>query len=429
MFWFSYNLLFHLIYPLLLPKFLWRMLRRGGYRKGFGQRVFRLLENDLRQVSDGRKLWVHAVSVGEVSVGLAFMDRWRAAHPDTSFLLTVNTSTGQRVAESRLGERDILLYPPVDSPWVINRLLLTVDVEALVLVETELWPNLLRGLHRRGVPVMLLNGRMSDRSTARLSRVPAYTRRLYPLVDRFAMQSQMDADRVISLGAPAERVQVVHSAKYDVAVPDPEGARLRRERLQASGFLSDDSRVLLGSSTWPGEERTLAEIYLRLREREPTLRLILVPRHAERKAEVLRDLEECGVNTACWTEGPAAGDEILLVDTTGELRHFTGLADWVFVGKSLFREEGQNPLEAAQAGKWILTGPGMNNFRQIMQDLEAARAVTRVASAEELEQALTGALDEPESAPERGARAAMLVSERQGSLSKSVEILDQLLEN
>ncbi|MEX2607664.1 MAG: glycosyltransferase N-terminal domain-containing protein [Kiritimatiellia bacterium] len=429
MFWFFYNLVFHAVYILMLPHFLLRMRRRGGYRQDFFQRLFRLSEADLRRVSEGRKLWIHAVSVGEVSVGLAFMNIWRERHPEVEFLLTVNTSTGHAIAKVKLGPQDVLLYPPVDSPWVVRKLLKAVDVEAMVLVETEMWPNLLRQLHRRNIPVMLLNGRVSDRSYRRLEKVPFYTQRLYPLVSLYAMQSREDAERVIGLGAPEERVKVMHSSKYDVVQRNPVEEAARRSRLIQSGFMTEDSILLLGSSTWPGEEKVLMQVYLKLRAEFPGLRLILVPRHFERSKEVLQDTTLLRLKAVCWSDfskESAKEADLLIVDTTGELVHFTGIADRVFVGKSLFRCEGQNPIEAANAGKFLVTGPGMDNFRQVIGELRNADAVKTAADEESLYQVLRESLRNPGLANEQGERAERLVSERKGSLERTVRGLEGL---
>jgi 3-deoxy-D-manno-octulosonic-acid transferase len=433
-FWFLYNLVFHAVYILMLPHFLLRMRRRGGYRQGFFQRLFRLSEGELQRVSEGRKLWVHAVSVGEVSVGLAFMNIWRERHPEVEFLLTVNTSTGRAIAKEKLGERDVLLYPPVDSPWILRRLLKSVEVEALVLVETEMWPNLLRQLHRRDIPVMLLNGRISDHSYRRLRKLPFYTRRLYPLVSLYAMQSRADADRAVELGAPKERVKVMHSSKYDVAVRNQEEEADRKSRLIQSGFMTMNSILLLGSSTWPGEEKVLMQVYQRLRGEFPELRLILVPRHFERKKEVVQECTLLDQKVVCWSDFPeevpdetAKEADLLIVDTTGELVHFTGIADRIFVGKSLFRSEGQNPIEAANAGKFLVSGPGMDNFRQVIRELRDADAVKAAVDGESLYQILRDSLKDPTAAHEQGARAQKLVAECKGGLERSAGELEGLV--
>ncbi|WFB37004.1 glycosyltransferase N-terminal domain-containing protein [Kiritimatiellota bacterium B12222] len=414
----------------MLPHFLMRMRKRGGYRKDFGQRLFRLSEEDRAQVSEGRKLWVHAVSVGELSVGLAFMKEWRAKHPETNFLLTVNTSTAHELAQEKLDTRDVLLYPPLDSPWVIRKVLNTVDVQGLVLVETEMWPNLLRQLHKKQVPVLLLNGRISDRSFQRLQKVPFYTQRLYKLVSLYAMQSDADAERAKGLGAPADRVQVMHSAKYDVASRNPVEELMRMQRLRESGFIDADATLLLGSSTWPGEEKVLMEFYLQQRQLFPRLRLILVPRHFERRGEVKAEADALGLHLAFWSsednEGLRSAD-VLMVDTTGELMHFTGLADLVFIGKSLLRSEGQNPLEAAHAGKFLVTGPGMDNFRQIMRDLREANAVVEAKDADDLVQILKTVLKNSDQGKAQGERAALLVESRKGSIARSVDAFSEIL--
>jgi 3-deoxy-D-manno-octulosonic-acid transferase len=425
-----YNVLFHLVYLLMLPKFLLRMRKRGGYRADFGERLFRLSEEKVNRLSEGRKIWIHAVSVGEFGVARAFMAEWRSRHPDAGFVVTVNTSTGHRIAEEALTERDVLLYPPVDSPLIVKKALETIQPLAMVLVETELWPNLLWGCRKRGVPVMLLNGRMSDRSFGRLHKVSWMTRRLYPLVDRFCMQSEQDADRVRDLGAPQGSVEVFHSVKYDGMSRDQEEELSRKDRLESAGFLKESSLILLGSSTWPGEERLLVEAFEELRESFPDVCLIVVPRHAERREEIRSELKERNVRAAFWTTATDAelGEaEVLVVDTTGELKHFTGLADRVVIGKSLYRKEGQNPLEAANAGKWILTGPGMDNFRPVMQDLREAQAVMEVSCAEEVTMALQCSLTDTAAAEAQGVRARAVVESHRGSLARSADELGKLV--
>ncbi|MDA3874235.1 MAG: hypothetical protein PF795_09780, partial [Kiritimatiellae bacterium] len=345
----------------------------------------------------------------------------------SSFRIIQGESTGRAIAKEKLGERDVLLYPPVDSPWIIRKLLKSVDVEALVLVETEMWPNLLRQANQRGIPVMLLNGRVSDRSYRRLSKLPFFTHRLYPLVSLYAMQSGEDAQRVIELGAPEAGVKVMHSSKYDVVIRNLEEETSRRTRLIRSGCMEESSIVLLGSSTWPGEEKVLMQVYRQLREEFSDLRLILVPRHFERKNEVLEDSTLLSLKAVCWSdfsEEAAKDADLVIVDTTGELMHFTGIADRIFVGKSLFRREGQNPIEAANAGKFLVTGPGMGNFRQVIRDVRDADAVKTAVDAESLYQVLRESLRNPRAAREQGERAQRLVSERKGSLERSVRALE-----
>lgn len=422
MFWFAYNFLFHIAYLLLLPHFLLRMRRRGGYRHGFGERIFHLSPEKAAVLQQGSWFWVHAVSVGEVNVALSWMRAWRESHPGTRFLLTVNTSTGQAIARAHLHPDDLLLYPPVDSPPVLRRLFTRVRIQAVLLVETEVWPNLLRQATRRHLPVFLYNGRVSDRSFRRLRRIPWLTRRIYPLLDLCLMQSADDAERIAHLGARSDRIRTLPTSKYDVDPPVEAEIARRRQQLQDCGWLPARSLVLLGASTWPGEEAALAGIAADLRRGCPGLRLILVPRHAERAAEVTAELAAAGHSVARWSQpgSVTAAAEILLVDTTGELRHFTGLADWVFVGKSLFRPEGQNPLEAAVAGKTIFTGSGMRNFHEVMEDLRGADAVREVADPDALKAVFELALQDPAAAAAMGTRARALVETRRGGVALAV---------
>ena len=426
----------------MLPRFLWRMRKRGGYRDGFFERVFRLSPEKKAQLAHlpqevpqelpqaAARIWVHAVSVGELQVARAWMRAWREAYPQARFVLTVNTSTAHRIAAEALAPEDVLLYPPVDSPLVLKRFFRQVKVRMLVLVETEMWPNMLRACQQRQIPVVLLNGRVSDRSFRRLRKIPVITRRVYPLVNLYCMQSGMDAERVRILGAPADAVKVFHSHKYDLGERDPAAEAARQQQLQDLGFLSADSVVLLGSSTWPGEEAALARIFQQARKTHATLRLILVPRHFERTHEVEADLQALGLTWWCWRDLPEAPEsvaEVLIVNTTGELRHFTALAQQVFIGKSLFRSEGQNPLEAAHAGCAIYTGRGMDNFRRIMEDLREADAVTEVQDETDLAARVQEGLAQPEAARARGQRAQALVARRKGSLQRSVVEIAKLV--
>jgi len=222
----------------------------------------------------------------------------------------------------------------------------------------------------------------------------------------------------------------LHSVKYDGLTRDLQAEQARQDRLLRTGFLQENTRMILGSSTWPGEELMLVEAFAELQESFQELALILVPRHAERRAEVLSGLQNTGLTVACWSdasEEKLGKADVLIVDTTGELKHFTGIADRVVIGKSFYRKEGQNPLEAADAGKWILTGNGMDNFKQVMKDLRGSNAVMQVQEAEEVASALHCSLDDEEAAKEQGLRARDVVESHQGGLMGSVEELEEVL--
>jgi 3-deoxy-D-manno-octulosonic-acid transferase len=424
--WITYNLLFAFAYTLLLPRFLLRMWRRGGYRRGFLERFACYTPAQRAALAARRRVWIHAVSVGEMFVGLAFLRELRARNPGLGFVLTTTTSTGHALARARLAPEDVLLYVPVDFPWVVRRAVRRIRPLALLLVEGEVWPNLVRRLHREGVPVALVNGRLSARSFAGFARIRPFVRDIYARLALFAAQGRADADRYLALGAPADRVAVLGSAKYDIARADAESARPPRDVLERAGF-PPDALLILGGSTWPGEERILLDLFRKLRSEFPAARLVLVPRHAERAAEVEADLRDTGLTwvrrRALEPGRPSARAEVLLVDTTGELKGFYAAATVVFVGKSLTQHGGQNIMEPAALGKPVIVGPNMENFLPVMEDFLRANAVIQVASADELGRRLAELLRDPAARECFADRARRLVRDQSGVIAATADRL------
>jgi 3-deoxy-D-manno-octulosonic-acid transferase len=429
--WWVYNTLFAIGYTLMLPRFLWRMWRRGGYWKGFPQRVGRYAA---RRAGARRPVWIHAVSVGETYVALRLMDALRRHDPNMVFVMTVNTSTGQRVAAAALDARDTLLYPPVDFPAVVRRALDWIDPVALILVEAEVWPNLVRGTRARGVPVLLVNGRLSAASARGYRALRWVFREIFAMLDLVLMQSAADRERALGLGARPERTHTAGSVKYDIARTDASGRGAARALLRAAGFRDDDP-LLVAGSTWPGEERLLAALLRRLRAWHRRLRLVVAPRHAERRGAVEADLAREGVSClrrsalGDGTGRPEGGapPDVLLVDTTGELAGFYACADVVFVGKSLTRHGGQNPIEPAALGRSVIVGPNMENFRDVTAELVADRAVLQVRDAAELERAVETLLGNRALREAYGARAVEAVTARRGAVERSAEQIALLL--
>jgi 3-deoxy-D-manno-octulosonic-acid transferase len=290
MVWFLYNILFIVGFVLMMPRFLYRMARRGGYARDFGQR-FVWYGSDVRaQLAEGGRIWIHAVSVGEIFIALKFMNDWRIRRPDLRFVLTTTTSTAHAIGRRNVKAPDVLLYFPLDIPWVMRRVLDAIRPRALIMVELELWPNLVRLAKRRGLPIMLVNGRISDHSFRGYNKLRAFTRRILPMIDLLCVQSETDRKRFLHLGAREQAVRIMGSAKYDVATADVSGAAKARAVLESAG-LSDGGPYLLGGSTWRGEEAILLDALMALRGRCPSLVLLLAPRHAERTPSVLEEIE------------------------------------------------------------------------------------------------------------------------------------------
>jgi len=423
--WLVYNVLFTVAWLAALPHFLRRMLRRGGYRKNFLQRVGVFSPATRRSLAARRRIWLHAVSVGEIYVALRFTEEFRRVVPGSSFVVTTTTSTGHRVASAGLSADDVLLYFPVDFPSVVRRVLRVVNPAALILTECELWPNLIRLAAAGGIPVFLINGRISDKSFRGYRALRMFFGPVLRSMDLLLAQSREDQRRLAAIGADPRRIHVLGTAKYDVPGPGPEREREGRAVLRAAGIDPQDA-VLVGGSTWPGEEEILLRLLRRLAPVLPGLRLVLVPRHAERRREVESVITAHGCACVRRSElrggAPRAGDpsDVLLVDTTGELVNFYACATAIFVGKSLTSRGGQNIIEPALFGKPIVVGPHTGNFAAVVADFLAADAIVQVRDAVELEQRLRSLLTDPASAAALGARARALVEARRGVVAESV---------
>ena len=421
MIWWVYNLVFPVAFAFLLPHFLLRMLRRGGYGQHFLQRFGHYGAGEAARIdAPGRPIWIQAVSVGELAVAFSFMEEIRRQDPTVRFVLTTNTSTGHRLALQKIREPDVTLYFPMDVPWVVPRVLRRLRPSVVVLVENEMWPNLIRYARLQRIPTVMINGRISEHSFRGYRRIRFITRRLLPQIHWFCVQSDDDRERLLALGAPAERVEVTGSAKYDITPTGPGAAERARAVLAKIGVKPGDP-VLVGGSTWDGEEEVLLDLFGDARVRHPGLMLVLVPRHAERREQVLEAIRRRGLAVAQRSRlpddapPPAERPDVLLVDTTGELRGFYAVADVVFVGKSLTQTGGQNPIEPAIDGKPIVVGPHMENFPAVSRDFKKAGAWRQARDAGDLQAMVLRLLENAEERGRLGTAAAELVECKAGA--------------
>lgn len=419
MLWFLYNLIFPLVFVLMLPKFLLRMARRGGYKKHFEQRLGIYGSGTTSKLEQGGRTWIHAVSVGEINIALRFIAEYRSQHPEALFVLSTNTSTAHKIGNAKLDDRDALIYFPLDMPFVIKRAFDAIQPKQLVLVECELWPNLIREASRRGIPVSLINGRMSDSSFNGYKKLRSFTRRLLPVISPICVQGQQDAERFIALGANPDAVKVLGTAKYDLPVPDENADAKAREIFAAAGA-PGDALVLTGGSTWRDEEKSLCAIYKKLKPKFPNLFLVLIPRHVERREDVLADIREMELRYALRSDISSPADT-LVVDTTGEIMDFYAASDVVFVGKSLCEHGGQNPIEPAVFGKAVVVGPNMENFPSVMDDFRSAAAIEQVENFQALEQTIENLLSDSNVRKKLGDAARSVVDSRHGAVGRMVE--------
>jgi 3-deoxy-D-manno-octulosonic-acid transferase len=418
-----YNLALMAALVLGLPWWLMKMATAQKYREGLAERLGRVPAR-LRPARP--VVWIHAVSVGEVLAVSRLVGELTAALPGHSVLISTTTRTGQALARDRFGEGRVF-YCPLDLPWAVRAYLKALKPQMLVLTETEFWPNLLRGCRRRGIPVAVVNARISDRSWPRYRRTAVLWRGFLAGIDRVLAQSAVDAERLRAMGCPAEAVTVAGNLKFDVR-PATESEAVRVLRRVAGGL-----GLLVAGSTLEGEEATLLEIWPELLKREPKLAMVLAPRHPERFAAVAALLTGSGVRWQRRSEWPENGPaeplrpgEIVLLDTIGELAGVYALARVAFVGGSVVAAGGHNPLEPAQFGVAIVMGPSTHNFRAITDDLLAHDAV-RIADRAELGVALAELLADPKEAREMGERARAVFESQAGATERSVEALTGLL--
>jgi 3-deoxy-D-manno-octulosonic-acid transferase len=417
-----YSTLLAAAFVLALPYYLWRDRRSGRYRRTFRERMGRLRPG---LQAPAPSLWVHAVSVGEALTARPLVRALKARFPGRPLYLSTTTVTGAAVVERDSGGADGLLYAPFDWPGPVRRVLDALQPELLVLVETELWPNLIHEARRRGTRVAVVNGRLSPRSFGRYRRLGRWLGRVLSEVDAFLMQGEAHASRVRALGAPPERVTVTGNLKYD-ALEDPHPP----QDLAALIGAGDDERPLwIAGSTVTGEEPLVLEAFRRLRETVPRARLLLVPRHPERFAEAAALAEQAGFPTQRRSAlgGPWTADGVLVLDTLGELPRLYPLASVVFVGGSLVAAGGHNVLEAAVAGRPVIVGPHMENFREVADEFAAAGALVTVHTAEELADQVWALLRDPARRAQLGERGRAVVDRNRGALERTVEALSALL--
>ena len=422
---FIYNLFFPLVFVALLPGFLLRMLRRGGYREKFRQRLGRYSPEERARLARGEWIWLHSISVGETLLALKLARQIREREPGKCIALSVTTSTGFAVAQPHANDWLEIIYNPLDAPWIVRAALDAVRPVRLIFIEA-IWPNLLAAAQRRGLPVTFLP-RLSPRSAARFRRARFFTGPIFRLLDALAAAEPEDREAWQALGVEPARLHVTGNAKFDAAAPTGGRTAEFRALLRDLG-VPDDAPILLGGSTFPGEERILADALRKLRAQWPALFLILVPRHVERAAAILAELEPTGLRLAVRSrlstrnQKPETSDA-LLVDTTGELRDWYTLATVVFIGKSLTATGGQNPVEPVLAGRPVIFGPHMENFAPIVARWLAGDAAVQVRDAAGLRAQLATLFADAPRRAQLAERARAIAAIHSGATERAVGVL------
>jgi 3-deoxy-D-manno-octulosonic-acid transferase len=425
-----YSVLIVTFFLVMSPYLAWQAVR---YRKYVGSLRQRLGYLPISFNLDGEEsIWIHAVSVGEVLTARALLPELRERYPRYRLFLSTTTMTGQQIARNSLQYVDEVFYFPFDLGFIVHRTLGLVKPKLFVMMETEIWPNLLRACRRAGVRTMLVNGRISSRSYPRYRLARPFFRRVLTNIDRFCMQGEESARRIIDMGADPENVVVTGSLKFDsLELPGAAAAPDRgRNRVLRYFRIAPDRPVIIAASTLKGEEEPVFEAFQRIRARVPETLLIVAPRKPERFDDVEQLARRGGWNVARRSELPVDSEprhDVVILDTIGELAQLYQVATAVFVGGSLVDQGGHNILEPAVFGKPIVFGPYMQNFAEIAQAFIENDAAIQIRTPRELEHVMLGLLNDPVRRARLGAAARALVEANRGARAKTLQAIARVL--
>jgi len=414
--WTSYQTLLISLLFLLWPV----LVRKLG--KGLKQR-FGFLDQSIRRIEDENIILAHGASVGEVVAMANLIRALEKEFPNFKFVISTLTTTGQAMGRKVIPGASAFIYFPFDFSWVARRLLDTIRPRLFIITETELWPNFIMETKKRGIPVVLANGRISSRSFGKYRVARFFMKEVMRNIDLFIMQSKIDAERIISLGADASRVTVAGNLKFDMGSHIPSLADLDFEI---------NRTIFVAGSTHRGEEEIILDVYLEIIKSHPDMVLVLAPRHLERLVEVEKLLSNRNLKSIRRTEFSSKfelnkSSQVILLDTIGELNRFYALARIVFVGGSLVPVGGHNILEPASLGKAVLFGPHMDNFREIANSFISKGGGRVVSNRVELLKNILGLLSNDKELERMGKTAREIVEAHKGASEKSARLIKKLL--
>jgi 3-deoxy-D-manno-octulosonic-acid transferase len=425
-----YNIFLHSIAaPALAVYYLPQIVLGKKYKHSWRGKLG-LVDSSLCEKLQKPRVWFHAVSVGEVTALAPLIKAFKSLIPDASLIVSTGTETGQAMAASIIPEADALIYMPLDFPLLAKRVVKNVKPDLLVIMETELWPNLINIIRKSGAVVVLANGRISDRSFPRYLKLKRFFASTFSNFQWFLMSSQLDAKRIIEMGAPEDKTLALGNTKFDAVVLENESPKKKFLRDSLSINFSD--MVLVAGSVHPGEYEIVLSVYQRLCEEFPNLILILVPRHVEKTPLILEYMNKKGMTEPFLRSSAEfgqrrSGRQIILVDRTGELFDIFSLATVVFMGGSIVPKGGQNILEPAAWGKPVIFGPSMEDFREARDILMRCGAGFEVKGADDLSGTIRALLSNPSYANTVGETGKLEISKQSGSAMRSAEILRDCL--
>ncbi|OEU73661.1 MAG: hypothetical protein BA874_05660 [Desulfuromonadales bacterium C00003068] len=411
----------------LVPCYLVRGLLQGKVRRGIRERLGFFHKDRFVGFKGKKVFWIHAVSVGETRAAISLIKVLRKNYPEAVLLVSNVTETGHAIAEG-IKEIDDTLFFPLDTSWVVKRVLQRIQPDHVLIVETELWPNFIRQCHRQSIPIQLVNGRISDRSFPRYLRAKKILQPVLEQLSSFCMQSDTDGQRITELGAPTDRITVTGNLKFDMESTLPPDLSSQQLRQQFS--LPLQTRIWVAGSTHAGEEEQIIEVHQRLLKHHPDLILILVPRHPGRCKSVGELLTQASLSWRLRSQQPDQPlnqGGVLLVDTIGEMLKFYHMSELVFVGGSLVPTGGHNILEASLLKKAVVFGSHMHNFREIAVLIEKAQGEGRIHNVDELYMLVHSLLNAPEKCQKMGEQGWSLLQRNAGASNKTLSEIVQCI--
>lgn len=421
-----YSLVFYLCMPLVLMRLAYRACRSGAYARRIAERfgIFKPAD-DILFAKTGGSIWLHCVSVGETIACAPLIKRLQQQYPDTVLIVTTMTPTGSERVKALFGDQVFHVYAPYDLPGSVQRFLSRVQPKLLVIMETELWPNMLRHCHKRGIPVVLANARLSAKSARGYQRLSALTKPMLQHLSLVVAQHQNDGERFIALGLPASRLAVSGSIKFDIQLTESQFSQVAQ--LKAMWNRHGNRLIVLAASTHEGEDELIISAFGQLLAHYPQSLLVLVPRHPERFDTVAALCARSGLFAVRRSTGQQPSDttQVVIGDTMGELSMLYGCADIAIVGGSLVERGGHNMLEAAAWAVPIITGMSDFNFTQISQLLEGAGGLIKVDGEAELSKALVKFASDKCLRQSTGKAALSVVKANRGALDRLVTFLSE----
>jgi 3-deoxy-D-manno-octulosonic-acid transferase len=434
-----YDILLHLFLILLIPYFLFKMITLKKYTGGLGERFGRISRRKKDRLEGGPVVWVHAVSVGETKAVLPVIKLLKERHPDIKVLFSTITGTGQSIAGTEgMGLIDALIYYPLDLTWVVRGMVRNIRPALYVVVEKEVWPNIIRVMEEHAVPVAVVNGTISQKSFKRFRRLKFFFAEIFGKMSFFGASSEGDRKMAVEAGVRGEKAVTTGNVKFDLTPPrlDPSALESLKAAVGGAGGAGggDAKKIIVAGSTHPGEEELVLEAFIRLKAVEPDVRLVLAPRHPERFAEAESIVKKSGLGYSKRSSGGAPVADVLILDTMGELMNVYSLGDVALVGGSLVPGiGGHNLLEPAYFARPVLYGPYLTTYLGMAEMLEAGGEVSgggggvRVDGADGLYKALKGLLSNDILRKKTGENARKVVESNRGAVERTVEALERLL--